>query len=77
MGTSPLSHRVGVVGLGLGRAHLNAMQALEGVTVRAVAELSPQLRNRIATERGIDRAVDLRAPGSRRLGWLIAIPDLG
>ena len=55
MAISPQPLNVGVVGLGQGRSHLAAMQALEGVTVLAVADLNPELRNRIATERGIER----------------------
>jgi 2-hydroxy-4-carboxymuconate semialdehyde hemiacetal dehydrogenase len=39
---------VGVVGLGQGRAHLNAFQALDRSHVVAVADRKPDLRNRIA-----------------------------
>ena len=55
MATFPLPLNVGIVGLGQGRAHLAAMQALEGVTVLAVADLNPELRQRIVTDRSIER----------------------
>lgn len=58
MASSPLPLNAGVVGLGQGRAHLAALQALEGVTVLAVADLNPDLRVRIASERGIERRYD-------------------
>jgi len=45
--------RVGIVGLGQGRSHLTAFQALEGSEVVAVADLDPALREQVARQREI------------------------
>ena len=55
MASRPRTLTAGIVGLGQGRSHLAALQALEGVEVLAVADLDPVLRERIATEREIPR----------------------
>lgn len=52
--SSPLAITAGIVGLGQGRSHLAALQALDGVTVRAVADLNVELRSRVAQEREIE-----------------------
>lgn len=56
--TAVRSLKVGVVGLGQGRAHLSAFHALDGVTVAAVADLDAALRDRVAAEYGIERTYD-------------------
>jgi predicted dehydrogenase len=55
LATHPHSLKAGIVGLGQGRAHLAGLQAIDGVEVLAVADLDPDLRARVATERGIPR----------------------
>jgi len=52
------SLKVGVVGLGQGRAHLSAFQQVEGFTVAAVADLDPVLRERVASEYGVERTCE-------------------
>lgn len=47
--------KVGIVGLGQGRSHLAAFQALEGSRVLAVADLYPEVRQAIASTYAIDR----------------------
>jgi predicted dehydrogenase len=54
MGADHRSLRVGVVGLGQGRSHLAAFNALEGSRVVAVADLNEALRTRVAAEFGIE-----------------------
>ncbi len=46
---------VGVVGLGQGRSHLRAFQALPGCRVVAVCDQKADLRARVAAEAGIER----------------------
>ncbi len=54
MTSSPPPIVAGIVGLGQGRSHLAALQALEGVTVRAVADLNADLRAQVAKDREIE-----------------------
>lgn len=49
---------VGVVGLGQGRSHLAAFQALDGSRVLAVADLQPEIRQAVATDCGVERRYD-------------------
>ena len=48
--------QVGIVGLGQGRSHLRAFQALPGSRVVAVADRKAELRARVAAEHGIARS---------------------
>jgi predicted dehydrogenase len=58
MGAGQAAINVGVVGLGQGRSHLAAFHALEGSRVVAIADLKPELRERVASDYGIERVYD-------------------
>lgn len=46
---------VGILGLGQGRSHLQAFQAIEGATVVAVCDVDQPLAARVAQEQGVGR----------------------
>ena len=57
MSTHPIVN-VGVAGLGQGQSHLAAFQALAGSRVVAVADLNPELRERVAARYEVERQVE-------------------
>ncbi|MGB3327571.1 MAG: Gfo/Idh/MocA family oxidoreductase [Thermomicrobiales bacterium] len=70
--------RIGIVGLGQGQSHLAAFHALDGVEVVAVADLNPDLRDRVAREHHVPRhyeTIDALLDDKAIEGVVIATPD--
>ncbi len=62
--------KVGVIGLGMGRAHVQAYRAIPGVSVLAVADLAEERLKACAAEYGVPRAF-------ADYCQLLALPEIG